>query len=233
MKLKYSNGFLYCVLCLFALSCSAKDNDSKTIQDSITDTLVLNTHTLYIDSITEQEYNRLKDSKRIYHDSTPVRKEKNELILNLEGNKKLVLKDSLSKSDNVDQVTYTYVGFLKEVGFYIIIAQYNETGEYLLINCKTGSKTKVWGLPKLSPNQKRIVSSSNAIGYDVMPNGIQMWEVSQNGELKLEWEYQHTAWAPDDIAWANDSSIYVTKRIPDFLSSTKKEETSYIKISLK
>jgi hypothetical protein len=233
MSQKYQYVFLSYILSLLCSSCSAK-NGNKITEELKIDTLVINNHTLYIDSISEKEYNnRFEAVKIISYDSTPVKKDKSELILRLEGNKKIVLKDSLSKSDNIDQVTYTYVGFFKTIGFYVVIAQYYETGEYLLINYKTGAMTKVWGLPKLSPNQKRFVCFSDAVGYDIMPNGVQMWEIYPNGELNLEWEYSQETWAPKNIIWANDKSIYVVKSIPDFLSLTKREETSYISITLK
>jgi hypothetical protein len=151
-------------------------------------------------------------------------------LYQIEKGEKLVLKDSLSYSDDVNQVTYKYVGFLKDIEYYIIIAQYYETGEYLLVDYKTGIKNKIWGLPKLSPDKKRIVAASNAIGYDIMPNGIQMWGIQKNGKLKLEWEYKQNQWAPDNVEWASNNTIYVNKKIPDFLSSSKKEEQYYIRL---
>ncbi len=231
MNFRYDKIFVCGVLFLFLISCSAKNNHVNFIEHGKRDTIAINGHTIYVDSITELQYKVYKNVNQIFYDSTAVRKVGNTLTLNVGQGEKLVLKDSLAQSDNVDQVTYTYVGFIKEIRFYIIMAQYYETGEYLLINSNTGEQTRVWGVPKLSPNKKYIVCYSDAIGYDVMPNGIQMWALSPNGKLDLAWEYNQLNWAPEDIVWVNDNSIYVTKRIPDFLSPTNKEEISYCRMS--
>ncbi|NTW32532.1 MAG: hypothetical protein HGB12_07900, partial [Bacteroidetes bacterium] len=57
--------------------------------------------------------------------------------------------------------------------------------------------------------------------------------VQKDGELKLEWEYTQNEWEPYDVKWANNYSINVIKIIPDFLSSSKKDEKEYIKLLMK
>jgi len=220
---------LYSILCLCLLSCSANNRniDSK---ESVFDTIVLNTHTICISPITELEYNEIRNSYKIDYDTTPIIKTNGVLALPLAKNKKVILKDSLSNTDFVEQVTYEYIGFIKEVDLYIVSAQFYETGEILLINYKTGLKTKMWSIPKLSPDRKHLVAWSGILDYDLMPNGIQMWSVQKNGELKLEWEYTQNEWEPYDVKWANNYSINVIKIIPDFLSSSKKDEKEYIKL---
>ncbi len=225
-------SYLYSILCLSLLSCSANNRniDSK---EPVFDTIVLNKHTICISPITEFEYNEIKNSHKIDYDTTPIIKTNGVLILPLAKNKKVILKDSLSNTDFVEQVTYEYIGFIKEVDLYIVSAQFYETGEILLINYKTGLKTKMWSIPKLSPDRKRLVAWSGILDYDLMPNGIQMWSIQKDGELKLEWEYTQNKWEPYDVKWTNNYTINVIKIIPDFLSPSKKDEKEYIKLLIK
>lgn len=227
--MRFSKIFIFCnVLCFFLQRCLAQ-NGKNDVSDSI---LFLNAHKIRIRSISEDEYKKVAHTEHLNIDTTIVKKNKGELVLSIAGNKKIVLRDSLADSDNTEQVTYNYIGKFKEVGLYIIRIQYYEMGEYMLINNKTGTKTKVWGEPKLSPDKKHIACASNAIGYDVMPNGIQMW-VIQKGDLKLEWEYKQEQWGPDGLIWKNEKTLYFIKYIPDFISKTKKEEIHYAEILLK
>jgi hypothetical protein len=225
--MRFSKIFLLCNVLCFLQNCSAQNG--KDVLDTV---IFLNAHKIQISSISEDEYNKAAQAERLNIDTTPVKKSKGELVLSIAGNKKVVLRDSLANSDNTEQVTYNYIGHFKEVGLYVIKVQYYETGEYLLINDKTGIKTKIWGEPKLSPDIKHIVCASSAIGYDIMPNGIQMW-LNQKDNLKLEWEYKQEQWGPNGIIWANENSFYFTKHIPYFISKTKKEERHYVEISLK
>jgi len=212
------------------LSCS--DNTGNKRNNIVhSDTLSINKHTLYIDNITESEFKAV-EKKNEYYDSTEIIKRNGVIALNLESKQKLYLRDLLANSDNTNQVTYQYVGFFQKQKFYIVLAQYYETGEYLLIDGRTGKKYKLWGMPKISPKGDLLISSSDALGYDVMFNGIQMWKIEKNGQLNLEWEYKQDQWAPESIDWVNNESFSVVKRIPDYLSLTKKEERKYIKISI-
>lgn len=225
--MRFSKIFLLCNVLCFLQNCSAQN--SKDVSDTV---LFLNAHKIQISSISEEEYKGAAQTERLNIDTTPVKKNQSELVLSIAGNKKVVLMDSLANSDNTEQVTYNYIGHFKEVGLYVIKVQYYETGEYMLINEKTGIKTKVWGEPKLSPDKKHIVCTSNAIGYDIMPNGIQMWLIEKDN-LKLEWEYRQEQWGADEIIWVNDKTFYFIKHIPDFISKTKKEERHYSEIILK
>ncbi len=182
-------------------------------------------------NISEDKFRKALKVEQKNSDTTSVVKNKGKLIIALANNKKVILKDSLADSDNVEQVIYTYIEHLKDVGFYVIKAQHYETSEYLLINDKTGYKVKIWEKPKLSPDKKHIVASSNSLVYDAMPNGIQMWSL-QSGTLNLEWEYKQDEWEPDSIVWAGNSSLYFIKKIPDFVSKTRKEEKYFMALTM-
>jgi hypothetical protein len=229
MKIQNFNYLLFLPL-LFILRCSSNSTTGKVIVNNI-DTLLLNKVSVYLSSFSKLEFQKLKSSNKTNYAITSIKKNKNEISLPLKNSKNLILKDSLSKTDNSEQVTYIYKGYLQNIGFYVILAQYYETGEYILINDETGSKKKIWGEPIVSADHKSIVDFSNAVGYDVMPNGIQLWEIQQNKELKLKWEYQIDHWGADSIEWIDEKSIGVKKIIPDYISTTKVEEINYIKMS--
>ncbi len=227
MIMQFSKFFLLCIVLCFLQHCSAQDG--KDVSDTV---LFLNTHKIQISSISEEEYKKAAQTEPLKIVTTSIKKSKGEIVLSLANNKKVILKDSLAGSDNSEQVTYNFIGHFKEVGLYVINVQYYETEEYLLISDKTGVITKVWGEPKLSPDKKHIACASNAIGYDIMPNGIQIWLV-QKDTLKLDWESKQEQWGPMDIIWVTENKFYFTKHIPNFISYTQKEERRYAEISFK
>lgn len=225
--IQFSKIFLLCNVLCFMQNCSAQNG--KDVSDT---GLFMNAHKIQINTISAEEYKKAAQTVPLNIDTTLIKKNKGELVLNLARNKELILRDSIVNSDNSEQVTHNFIGHFMEVGLYVIKVQYYETGEYLLISDKTGVITKVWGEPKLSPDKKHIACASNAIGYDIMPNGIQIWLV-QKDNLKLEWESKQEQWGPIDIIWVNENKFYFTKIIPDFISNTQKEERRYAEISFK
>ncbi len=219
------------IICI-SMSCLVK-MDSRVVLTGDFDKIETTNYIIKFTEISKKDFHALRTENSLLFDSTPIIKFKNELVLPLINKKNLVLKDSNFNIDRSDQVTYTYKGFYKEIGFYLVIAQYYETGEYLLINNLTGAITKVWGKLKISPNLKQFVCYSSFLEYNLMPTGIQMWEILPNRELKLNWEYSIENWEPIDIFWTTNKYFYVTKYVPEFLSITKLPEYSYLRVSWK
>jgi hypothetical protein len=108
---------------------------------------------------------------------------------------------------------------------------YYESGEYKLVNKRDGSETKLWGLPILSPDKKMLISYSNALGYDVMPNGIQFFKM-ENGKLNLVWECEIEDWTPDYVNWVDNTSIIIKKKIPKEFSEKTHDLIEYFKLKI-
>ena len=196
-----------------------------------TDTIKLNKYILFISDINKNTYdkNKPEEDKSLVPNDISI-KNKGILKLPLLNNKFIQLRDTLSDSDNDDQAKYEYIGVIKSIDFYLVKAIFYETGEYILINHRNGNKISLWGYPILSSNKENIVSFSSSIDYDVMPNGLQMFDI-KNNELKLEWQYETDKWAIEELYWIDNKFIYAKIFIPKYISSTKKDTTNYIKIS--
>jgi len=141
----------------------------------------------------------------------------------------IVLKDKGEQTDNIDKKVYHLKGLLLE-RFYVVLANYYETGEYLLIDKKNGNCIALWGEPYVSPDGSHIVSFSGSLDYDMEPNGIQLYDIEAD-KIKLNWEFKITDWQPEAIAWKGNRTIMVLKVIPDYISSTKKEIKGYSELS--
>ena len=142
--------------------------------------------------------------------------------------KEVTFKDINSKHE-ADNKTFLFKGILNN-RFYIILGKYYDTGEYLLVDKYDGNTTSLWGDPIVSPDGTHLAAFSSALGYDMMPNGVQMFTIDHN-KLVPDWEYKIEDWEPEALRWVNTNSLIVTKHIPSDLSKTNYEVKEYIKIT--
>ena len=183
-----------------------KNINQKTDSEKI---LFLNKHKLEISIIKENIFKEILSNQKKNENKKAIKKN-GVLEVRLLNNKKIFLKDSKTKSDDIEQIFYTYFGYLKEIDFHVIKVQHYETGEFILINNKTGVQTKIWGIPKISPDKNHLAIASNSFGYDIMPSGIQMWHIQDN-KLILEWELKGENWGADKLIWKNKNEFYFEK----------------------
>ncbi|WP_295652211.1 hypothetical protein [uncultured Mucilaginibacter sp.] len=165
------------------------------------------------------------------HDVKPVtiKKKKGVTKLKLSNGSFVTLKDKGVGTDNPDQESYQLLGQIMDK-FYIVLAKYYESGEYLLINKYDGTELKIWGELYISPDGLHIASFSGYLDYDEMPTGIQLFEI-KGGKILLDWEYELKDWQPNKIAWKNNNTLVVLKVIPEFMSPSKHEVKSYLELS--
>lgn len=155
-----------------------------------------------------------------------VVKKKGILNLKLQNGKELIFKD-ITKNE-VEGKTFLFKGILNN-RFYIVLGKYYDTGEYFLVDKINGKKTSIWGEPIISPDGKHITSFSGALGYDMMPNGVQMF-IFKNNQLVSEWEYKIDDWEPKEIIWIDNTSILISKFTPAELSKSGMKINEYIKL---
>lgn len=210
--------------------------DTLSTTDEGTDmakTIAVNTNTAKIDTITLNEYKKgvsLSKKSSLIKRNKNVIEEDDKVIIKLSNNNSIVFKDSLADGDDVDQVSYKYVGKLDGANYHVVQVTYYETGEYVLINADTGEKKTIWSLPKLSPDNKRILAFNSSLDYDVMPNGIQVFDVSE-GSIELVWELKPDTWAPQEVDWGKDNVLFIKQHVPYFISPKNKDEVNYVKLT--
>jgi hypothetical protein len=193
----------------------------------------INGHKLILSSISKTEYDQL--SKKIM--SVKISKSKsslkkgNKLTLPLDNTNTKELLDKKDE-DETNNVTYKYLGTIDLINQYVVSASYYETSEYILIEKKSGGEIKIWGEPLVSPNLKHLFSYSDALGYDVMPNGIQMWKY-EGGKFVLDWELKPEDWKPRSVEWLNETTLLFVKVIPKEFSQKQNDINQYIKLQIK
>jgi hypothetical protein len=197
------------LLCLLMAQagCSSALNHSEN--SNLEDSIKIDGQTLIINCIDAKEFHKAAEKQKLAYVTLPDLKNGGSIRLPIDGKQPMILQDSINKVGDGEQKLYNYIGFMNEIGTYIVEAQYYETGEILLINKYNGSVVKVWGIPRLSPDWKHIVVWSSSLDYDIMPNGIQMWQVKENNELEKLWQYEQSPWAPLEVIWVRNDMIYV------------------------
>lgn len=148
------------------------------------------------------------------------------LNIRIKNNKLITFKDKIDKKDETNISYYKYIGFIPKLNFHIIQVKYYETGEYIILNAENGKKYYCWGLPNISPSGKKIFCLSGSINYDIMPNGIQIFNINKN-QVTKNIEYTTDKWEPVDGYWGNDRKIMLKMIIPSSMSLSKKDEIKY------
>jgi hypothetical protein len=134
--------------------------------------------------------------------------------------------DKRKNSDDPDQHVYEYMGLMPKINVYLIKEMEYEWTNYIVINPNDGVYIKLWGMPYVSPDGTKLLSSAANLVFQPMPNGVQIISVKQ-GVFKCLVEYTADGWEPSAAAWKDNTSIYIKKRVPYVLTNTKKDIISY------
>lgn len=130
------------------------------------------------------------------------------LILSLKNGKTLELRDT--DTDNPNAKLYTIVRYLPEIGFGLVHVAHWEGGTYYLVSLANGNIDDVRGIPVVSPDRKRIVTSVFAGISGFFKTTINIYSLVDN-TLQIEWQYEPRKWEPSDLEWTSDSRIEFTR----------------------
>lgn len=131
-----------------------------------------------------------------------VHKQKGRLVIPTEAGNKL-FKDKVFPKNEVEDVTYEYLGFFPRHQVHLIQVAYYESSEVLLVE-KSGNIVRLVSVPLYSPGQQRLLAASRGIVYAMMPNSLQLVE-KVAGRLQIVWETTPKKWEPVDLFWTSDS----------------------------
>jgi len=114
------------------------------------------------------------------------------------------------KPDKGDQsYWYSYLGYFKEIGYYLIHIQYWEGDEAILVSNATGQQVTLSAIPQVSPSKNRIISVEGSEAYN--KNGVTVWRVS-HGNLVEEFRYEPQGYVLYKfLKWIGDSKILLEK----------------------
>jgi hypothetical protein len=219
------------IIFILLLSCQNWAPRANQSQNSIVVTdSILNKTLFKLNEISFEEYEKLKKNISIVQiQPLNIKKMNNKIHLSLNDGSYKEFADSIFGTDDTRNKEYVLKGLYKEVNLYLIQANYYEGGEYILVNKKNGEVYNMWSLPIISPDHQKIISFGNSLGYEIMPNGIQYFEII-NGTPKIKWEYNTQKWKPEDLRWITNNVLILKQVIPDFISTTQKEQIKYFKL---
>ncbi|TGE14819.1 hypothetical protein [Hymenobacter elongatus] len=133
-----------------------------------------------------------------------VRRVGNSLVLSLSAAKPLRLTNNPDE-DYEKNIGYEYVGSLPEIKQWLISVRLYEGGYFLLVDQRTGRRTRVWSPPAVAPDGRHFVCGNSDVLARYEPSGLQIWSVEGNKLQKL-WERQ-TEWGVTGPRWLDNKTI--------------------------
>lgn len=152
------------------------------------------------------------------------------LRIPLRNGRQKILADKHLNTDEDDQVRYTYRGYLLDFKQHLVLAEYYETGEWLLVS-EEGNTLVLWSEPLSSPDRTKLVTYAGNLDYDMMPTGLQLFQLVQ-GRLVRQWEHKETRWNPQRLFWQTNQQLCLQAEMPADLAPSGKAQTLYRRISL-
>lgn len=137
--------------------------------------------------------------------------------------------EQLSLQNIGRDTVYDFRYYIKEMGFFAVLANYRDSSEYILVNDKSGELISMKGYPKASPEGNHIVG----VGTDWKGrggfNGIQIMSYD-TGSFEVAFEETLVGYNPVLPKWIDDNTIQVTlldesNRRKSEISQITKEET--------
>ena len=113
---------------------------------------------------------------------------------------------------------------------------YYEWGNNIFVDRNNGRIYDSWYSPQLSPGAKRICCIRTE-GYDGEPVGIQIWDVTQNRNFRLQKtiELDMVQVAPQEFYWLNDSILHIKSEDYPIIGGKSRQdlrEEVYLKIEI-
>lgn len=145
-----------------------------------------------------------------------------QLRLKLNNGRWQTLKDYQKANEEDSVVHYNFREYLPELGYFLVHRQFYEGRDYLMIHEASGRRFQLQDVPVVSPDRRRLVTTSNGImgGYD--PNAIQIWRATSRG-LVLEQTIKPQGWGPSDAKWIDNQRVRVTKNLTSEDFSTTRQ----------
>ncbi|GAA3952548.1 hypothetical protein GCM10022406_37830 [Hymenobacter algoricola] len=108
-------------------------------------------------------------------------------------------------ADDDTYTTYEYLTALPDIHYWLVSVHLYEGGYYLLINQRTGKRTRVWSPPSVAPDGRHFVCGNSDVLARFEPSGLQVW--STDGPApRLLWERQ-TEWGVSGPRWLDNKTI--------------------------
>jgi hypothetical protein len=102
-------------------------------------------------------------------------------------------------------VNYEYLASLPKIRQWLVSVHLYEGGYFMLIDQRTGRRTRVWSPPAVAPDGRHFVCGNSDVLAHYEPSGLQLWSV-EDATLRLLWERQ-TEWGCTQPRWLDNKTI--------------------------
>ena len=145
-------------------------------------------------------------SQQLKKDKQYVKQLPNKLQFNLLSGETKILSDK--KGQGETRVLYDYRFYIPQMSFFVVRANLEEGGEYVLINDKTGAITKIVGYPRPAPGYRHLLTVNADLEAGFEFNGFQLWSYTDNGFEKIL-ERDLRDFAPLTARWLDKQTVEV------------------------
>ncbi len=167
-------------------------------------------------------------AKQLKKDARYVSESNEKITLTLLTGKEIEFKnDTLDTHANDGFIQKNYLEYLPKVGFFVFQNNYYEGGNYSLVNDKSGKETIIEGFPKLSPDAKHLITSSQDLEAGFVFNGIQIFGFP-NGRFEKLLEKEFDDMEPHSPVWIDNKTIEITMMPPSFDKEMKPKKIKVI-----
>jgi len=117
--------------------------------------------------------------------------------------------DAFSLANVGRDTVYDFRYYIKEMGYFAILANYRDSSEYVLVNDKTGDVVLLKGYPKASPDGNHIAGMGVDWKNNGDFNGVQILSYTDNG-LETVFEENLVGYNPVLPKWVDDNTLQFT-----------------------
>jgi hypothetical protein len=171
------------------------------------DSLLIGDNIVYLDSIFENDFKKIKTIKQKYADTSIVKIFKDSIVIKT-ASKNVVYRNDSSDSDSMAR--YELISIMPDPGYVHIKGFHWEWTTDRFINLKSGTETHFWDNPVLSPDKQKVIAYSCDIEAGFMPNGIQLFKINQDTIINL-FEKEIDNWGPEEVKWESDTSLVIKR----------------------
>lgn len=115
------------------------------------------------------------------------------------------IKLTTNPAEDESNITYEYIASLPTIKQWLVAVRLYEGGYYLLIDQRTGRRTRVWSPPAIAPDGQHFVCGNSDVLARYEPSGLQLWAMD-GGKPHLLWERQ-TEWGCTQPRWLDNKTI--------------------------
>jgi hypothetical protein len=116
-------------------------------------------------------------------------------------------KEIISFADSAEK-KFTFEGLPGDIGYALIEVHYSEGSDFLLVHCRTGKTTRIKGIPTISPDHKKFVTTSGDEA-NFTETSLEIFDISGASPMldtSVELQEEGAGW-PANPRWIDNKTI--------------------------